>query len=107
VQELGETGDVAVVDYLVPILQDSDVFVRLSTARVLGNLGSTKAIDGLIVALGDEHAPVREASYDALRKITKKDLPFDAQTDDSAERQRRIKAWQDWWKKARESSSTS
>ncbi|MBI5434485.1 MAG: HEAT repeat domain-containing protein [Planctomycetes bacterium] len=105
VQELGETGDPEVVDYLVPILQDPDVFVRLATARELGNLGSTKAVDGLIAALGDENSTVREEAYVALRKLTKKDLPFDAQSNDSAERQRRIKAWQDWWKKAREDAS--
>ncbi|MCC6406378.1 MAG: HEAT repeat domain-containing protein [Planctomycetes bacterium] len=105
VQELGETGDPEVVDYLVPILQDPDVFVRLATARELGDLGSTKAVDGLIAALGDENSTVREEAYVALRKLTKKDLPFDAQSNDSAERQRRIKAWQDWWKKAREGES--
>lgn len=107
VQELAATGDVAVVEYLVPILQDQDAFVRMMAARELGNLGSTKAVDGLIAALGDERAPVREESYLALRKLTKKDLPFDSQSDDTAERQRRIKAWLDWWKKARENTSTS
>ncbi|MCK6446961.1 MAG: HEAT repeat domain-containing protein [Planctomycetes bacterium] len=107
VQELGDSGDPAVVAYLVPVLLgDSDVFVRLAAARVLGDLGSLEAVEALITALGDEHSTVRENAYVSLRKLTKKDLPFDAQSDDVAERQRRIKAWQDWWKKAREGGST-
>lgn len=107
VDELGETRDPAVVDYLLPLLQDPDVFVRLKTAEVLGNLGSLSAVDWLIGALGDEDSSVADNAYVALRKLTKKDLPFDAQSPDAAERQRRIKAWADWWKKARESGSTS
>lgn len=107
VSELGDSGDPEVVAYLVPVLLgDADVFVRLAAARVLGDLGSLEAVEALITALGDEHSTVRENAYVSLRKLTKKDLPFDAQSDDVAERQRRIKAWQDWWKKAREGGST-
>ena len=52
--------------------------------------------------MNDEEGAVREAAYIALRAITKRDLPFDPVTEDQAERSRRIKAWQDWWKKEKD-----
>jgi HEAT repeat protein len=101
VQSLGETRDPMVAEYLLPRLKDADIFVRMATARVLGDLGSTKAIPALIEALEDSETPVREAAYVALCTVSKKNLPFDALAD-SSERARRVKAWQDWWKKAKD-----
>ncbi len=107
VQELGETHDPAVAEYLIPMLEDADVFVRMVTAQVLGDLASTKCVDALIAALNDAEIPVRVNAYAALRKLTKKDLPFDPEQTDANERQKRIKAWQEWWKKARENGAGS
>jgi hypothetical protein len=99
---LGETNDPAVSEYLLPALQDTDIFIRMVTARVLGDLGSPKCIPALIEALDDEESAVREAAYIALRAVTQRDLPFDPVTEDASQRARRIKAWRDWWDKEKD-----
>jgi hypothetical protein len=96
---LGETRDPAVSEFLIPSLSDEDIFIRMVTARVLGDLGSPAGIPALIEALGDSESAVREAAYLALKTSTRRDLPFDPVTEDAAERARRIKAWRDWWAK--------
>lgn len=101
VQALGESGDPAVVPHLVPLLADRDVFVRMAVARVLGDLGAPAAIEPLIGALEDEDAAVREMASVALRTITGRDFKFDAVAS-PAERSKKVKAWQQWWKKAKE-----
>ena len=101
VQTLGETRDPAVAEYLLPRLKDVDIFVRMATARVLGDLGSLKSTGALIEALNDQDSSVREAAYVSLCAVSKKSLPFDAHQE-PAERAKRVKAWQDWWKKAQE-----
>ncbi len=98
VQSLGAARDPAVVEILVPMLRDSDIFVRMATARVLGDLGSTAAVSALIDTLEDPEASVREAADVALRAITGQDLEFDAGAKD-AERSKRVKAWRDWWRR--------
>ncbi len=101
VQGLGETRDPAVAEYIVPRLKDIDIFVRMAAARVLGDLGSSKSSGALIEALGDQEYTVREVAYLALCSVSKKSLPFDAHSD-PVERAKRVKAWQDWWKKAQD-----
>jgi hypothetical protein len=44
---------------------------------------------------------VREAAYISLCTITNKNFPFEAHQD-QGERSKRIKVWQDWWKKAQD-----
>jgi hypothetical protein len=56
----------------------------------------------LIGALEDGEGAVREAAYDALKKVTGRNLPFDPQSADAGERAKQVRAWQDWWKKERE-----
>ncbi|HVS11719.1 MAG TPA: HEAT repeat domain-containing protein [Planctomycetota bacterium] len=102
VMALGETRDPEVVPWLVGSLKDTDIFVRMATARMLEDLGSTKAIPSLIETLNDGESAVREAAYHALVKLSRKDLPFDPASEDSSERSRRIKAWQEWWKKEKD-----
>lgn len=101
VNALAETHDPAVAPHLVTALKDVDPFVRLSVARALEGLGNPVAVAPLIDALNDANTSVREAVYFALQTITKRDLPFDPHSEDAAERQRRIKAWRDWWEKER------
>lgn len=100
VQSLGETGDQDVVPYLLPLLQDSDVFVRMAVARVCGDLASPLAVDVLIDALEDEEPVVREAAMAALHIITGRDFNFDPNAK-SVERSKRIKSWREWWGKAK------
>ncbi len=99
---LGESRDPAVVQYLIPVLKDKDIFVRMATARMLGELGAPQAVSPLIDALEDPEGPVREAVYLALKDITQRDLPFDSLSEDSVERAKRIKAWRDWWEKEKQ-----
>ncbi len=101
VQSLGETGDPEVVPHLIPLLGDDDVFVRMAVARVFGDLASPLSIEPLINGLDDEEAVVREAAMAALHLITGRDFRFDPNAK-AAERSKRVKAWRDWWEKARE-----
>ncbi len=101
VQALGETRDVGVLPHLAPMLQDADIFVRMATARILGDLGSPRAIPALIEALGDGEPSVREAAVVSLRGLAGRDFKFDP-TASEADRTRKQKAWRDWWKKNEE-----
>lgn len=99
VQSLGATRDVAVAEHLVVMLKDPDIFVRMATARILGDLQAIAAIPALIDALEDPEASVREASVVSLRSITGRSFKFDP-GEKEAERARRVRAWRDWWKKS-------
>jgi len=99
VQSLGATGDPAVVPHLAPMLKDADIFVRMASARLLGDLGAIEAIPALIDALEDEEASVREASLVSLRTLSGQNLPFDPLAKDP-DRAKRVKAWRDWWEQA-------
>lgn len=99
VQSLGKTRDPRVVPHLVPLLADSDIFVRMAVARLLGELGSHTAIPALIDALEDAEVTVRESAHASLRKLSGQSFPYDPKARDG-ERAKRIKAWRDWWEEA-------
>lgn len=99
VMSLGETRDPAVSAYLLPVLKDEDIFVRMATARMLGDLRAPEAVPALIEALGDPEPSVREAVYLALKDITRRDMVFDALGEDAEQRARQIQVWRDWWAK--------
>jgi hypothetical protein len=101
VTALGETRDPSVAPHLTPLLRDSDVFVRMATARVLGDLSAPEGIPALIEALEDVEAPVREAAESSLRQITGRNFHFDPLADE-ADRARKIRAWQQWWRESRD-----
>ncbi|MFN0008899.1 MAG: HEAT repeat domain-containing protein [Planctomycetota bacterium] len=105
VDQIGQSRDAESVPFLVPMLKDPDVFVRMATARVLGDIQVPAAVPALIDALEDGEAAVREAALGALRVITGKDLRFDPLASD-AERAKKVKAWRDWWKKVEEEGGT-
>jgi hypothetical protein len=99
VMSLGETRDPKVSEYLLPVLKDEDIFVRMATARMLGDLRAPEAVPALIEALGDPEPSVREAVYLALKDITRRDMAFDALGEDGEQRARQIQVWRDWWAK--------
>lgn len=101
VDQIGQSRDAESVPFLLPMLKDPDVFVRMATARVLGDIQVPAAVPALIDSLEDGEAAVREAALGALRVITGKDLRFDPLASD-AERAKKVKAWRDWWKKVEE-----
>lgn len=99
VQSLGGSRDPSVVAHLVPMLKDSDIFVRMAACRHLGDLGSIEAIPALIDTLEDEEASVREAALVALRGLSGQSIPFDPLARDG-DRSKRVKAWRDWWEES-------
>lgn len=98
VQDLGETGDPAVLEYLVPMIDDEDLFVRIATMGALGELDTPAAIPVLIDGLEDEETSVRERALLSLRDLSGQNFKFDPQAP-KAERDRRIEDWRDWWEK--------
>jgi hypothetical protein len=105
VDGIGQAHDPSAASALIPMLKDPDVFVRMATARVLGDLKAMSAVAALIDALEDPEDAVREAAYLALRAITgNKDLKFDPLAPE-AERAKRLKAVREWWKKEEESGA--
>ena len=99
---LGDTNDPAVSEFLLEALVDEDIFIRMVTARVLGDLGSPTGIPALIEALDDPESAVREAAYIALKAVTKRDFSFDPVDEDASDRARQIRAWRDWWERERD-----
>lgn len=99
VQALGDTRDPAVAEHLAPMLQDPDIFVRMATARILGDLKAVLGIPALIDGLEDPEPSVREAAFVSLRAVTGRDLRFEPDAKE-AERAKQVKAWRDWWKHA-------
>jgi hypothetical protein len=105
VDGLGQARDPQAVPALLPMLKDPDVFVRMATARVLGDLKALTAVAGLLDALEDNEDAVREAAFVALRNIVgNKDLKFDPLAPE-AERAKRLKALREWWKKEEDSGT--
>ncbi|MBI3817655.1 MAG: HEAT repeat domain-containing protein [Planctomycetes bacterium] len=98
VDALGRSRDPRVVPYIVPMLKDTDVFVRQCTANVLGELNkrSKHAVPYLIDSLDDENSYVRDAVSQALRKITDQNIKFDTygKKEDQKKQQ---KTWRTWW----------
>jgi hypothetical protein len=94
-----ETGESAVVPHLLPMLKDSDTFVRMVAARILGDGKVNAAVGALIDALEDVEPSVREAALVALRDITGRDQGYDPLAAEN-ERAKKVKLWRDWWKKA-------
>lgn len=98
VEDLGHTGDPAVVPHLLPVLNDEDTFVRMAAARVLGELGGDESVGPLIDTLSDPAESVRDAAVASLRQITGQNFRFDPLAK-QADRTKRIRAWRDWWEK--------
>lgn len=69
---LGNIGNSTVTDTVGPILHllaDANEIVRQRAAAALGNIGSGRAVAGLIVALGDSDEQVRQAAGESLGAI--------------------------------------
>jgi len=63
---LGNTGDTKAVDALIPLLEETDGFIRESAVIALGKLNDKRAIKELISKLKDKELYVRKAAIDAL-----------------------------------------
>lgn len=98
VYSLGSSQDPTVIPYLIPMVKDSDVFVRMAACRTLSDLDARIAVPDLIEALNDPATVVREAAVVALRRITKRGMRFDP-LGSPADRSQRVAKWLDWWQK--------
>ena len=96
--DLGETGDLAVVPHLLPMLSDADVFVRMVTAQALDTLQARLAVPSLIDRLGDDTITVREAALIALRNITGQRFGYEPDAR-QADRDRKVDQWRAWWRR--------
>ena len=105
VEQLGQAGDPRCAEHLQPLLDDNDLFVRLATARVLGDLGNTSAVPALIDALEDSEPSVRETAVLSLRRLTKREFGFDPSAR-AADRERRIREWRKWWERSDEAAAS-
>lgn len=98
VYSLGSSQDTTVIPHLIPMVQDSDVFVRMAACRTLSDLDARIAVPDLIEALNDPATVVREAAVVALRRITKRGMRFDP-LGSPADRTQRVAKWLQWWQK--------
>jgi hypothetical protein len=99
VDALSRLKEPAAAPHLLPALKDSDIFVRLAAARVLGELGNLVAVPALIEALEDPEPSVAEASVAALRTLTGRNFKFDP-SESQTERKKRAQAWREWWERS-------
>ncbi len=101
VDKLLESGDMAVLDALLPMAVDVDPFVRRLTIDGLSGFRAAASVETLIEALGDSESIVRHAAYGALRRLTGQELAYDpdGRPDDLRAGQKR---WAGWWEKNRD-----
>lgn len=72
VQALGIIGDEEAVPYLIPLLQDNSIAIRLSAIKALENIGNRWAIPALkIIAENDDEEVVRDTAKIALTNFHK------------------------------------
>jgi hypothetical protein len=93
---LANVSEVGVVRHVIPLLEDSDGYIRALTARVLERGDARSSVQGLIKALDDSEPVVREAAVSALRAITSKQFQFNPRGP-ATERFKAVKRWNGWW----------
>ncbi|MEM9383006.1 MAG: HEAT repeat domain-containing protein [Planctomycetota bacterium] len=103
---LGDTGDTGVIEHVIPMLKDADIFVRMVAAQALDDLRAKTAVPALIDTLDDDRSPVREAAVIALRNITGQSFGFDPAARD-ADRRKRVDQWRAWWRRSGDDFLTS
>lgn len=74
----GETEEAKrMVIEFISSLKDENYIIRTGSARALGEIKDSRAVNPLISALKDEYSNVREAAAEALKKITGMDFGTD------------------------------
>ncbi len=66
--EIGEPA----VDPLITVLDDPEMWNRIEAAAHLGKIGDYKAVDSLVLSLGDKYWKVRDTAAKALIKMGRK-----------------------------------
>ena len=102
VDELLESGDPRVFEFILPLAQDPDHFVRRLVCEGLKDHRSDASVDALLEALSDSESLVRHTAHASLRELTAQELPFDP--DATPKRRASMeRKWRDWWGKNRDS----
>jgi len=101
VDRLAKKRDAKLVPFLLPLLEDSDAFVQFRVISTLRELNARSAVSRLIKLLRDGDAIVREEALDALVTLTGNPLRFDVAGGAPAEREKGVKAWEEWYDKNR------
>ncbi len=72
---LAELRDGTMIDQLMAVLRNPDMLMRQHATFLLGQDGSDRALPGLITAMGDSQALVRQTARDALQTIAGRGQP--------------------------------
>ena len=102
VDELLRSKDGAVLEHLLPMLKDEDLFVRRLTVEGLRGFRQSEVVDALLVSLADPEDIVRDTAWRSLKELTGQKIPFEAAGSREA-RARGQRRWRDWWDKNRAS----
>jgi hypothetical protein len=98
VDELLRSKNGAVLEHLLPMAKDADIFVRRLTVEGLREFRQSTVVEVLLVALADPEEIVRDTAWRSLKEVTGQKLPFEA-TASKEVRARAQQRWQDWWEK--------
>lgn len=101
VDQLRRRRDKALVPHVLPLLDDSDTFVRAQAIYTLGELKAMKAVPKLVKLLRDDEIMIREEALTSLIVITGQNFKFDV-TGSRAARDAGIRKWEDWVSKNKE-----
>ncbi len=101
VDQLVQSQHPSVLEPLLPMLRDSDAFVRRLTAEGLASFKDKLSVDALIIALADRESIVRHTAHASLKKLTVQTIPFDPDGSGSSRSQAQ-RRWKDWWDKNRD-----
>ena len=85
----------AAINYIKPLLKDTESKVQLATARALSDLGERSSLQILVNLLASEKWQIRRESSLALRALTKQKFDYSA-TAHKKVRKVAIEKWQAW-----------
>jgi HEAT repeat protein len=93
---LGRMRSRPAIGGIIALLQDPQPRTRSTAAYVLGLFRDKSAGEALLRALNDPEPYVRKDSWEALKEISGRDLPFTWGGDPLLRRQE-IRLWEQWW----------
>ena len=102
VDSLHQERDRRLIPHLIPLLDDSDAFVQFRVISTLRDLNARSAVSKLIALLRDSDAIVREESLETLVVLTGNNQRFDVASGSSSDREKGIRAWEEWLQKNRD-----
>lgn len=102
VDRLAKKRDAAIVPYLLPLLGDSDTFVKFRVISAMRDLNARSSVGRLIKLLRDSELIVREEAQNALVALTGNNQRFNVVDGTPADREKGVKAWEEWFEKNKE-----